>query len=132
MMPSALFQHGETIRVRSDAPPEYRPGSLAAVCGVRPAGEAGNEQPTYVYTIEFGSGDSIEIAEKWIERDDDPHDSPEYFELARGDVRLWVPPDRGSLHIKCITKKHGDPVELSEEEASKLIAALKKLVRKLY
>lgn len=55
----------------------------------------------------------------------------DYFKLgSMGDVRLWVPPDRGALHIKCVTK-HGDPVELIEEEVNDLIEALKKLVLKL-
>lgn len=55
----------------------------------------------------------------------------DYFEIdSMGDVRLWVPPDGGALHIKCVTN-HGDPVELIEEEVHELIAALQRLVVKL-
>ncbi len=129
-MPSARFQPGETIRVRRDAPSEYRPNELASVCGVRPVDAAGSEEPTFLITIEYGNGDSIEVSEKWIERADDPNKSPAHFELARGDVRLWIPADGHSLHIKCITK-HGDPVELIDEEVIELIAALKQLIGKI-
>lgn len=54
----------------------------------------------------------------------------DYFELDNGDVRLWILPDRGTPHIKCVTK-HGDPVELIDEEVDELIEVLKKLVVKL-
>jgi hypothetical protein len=55
----------------------------------------------------------------------------DYFEIgSMGEVRLWVPQDRGALHIKCVAK-FGDPVELTEEQVNELIEALKKLVVKL-
>ena len=45
------------------------------------------------------------------------------------DVTLWVA-DGGSIHIKT-RESHGDPVELTEEDALELAAILVKLVEEL-
>ena len=43
------------------------------------------------------------------------------FEISDGEVRLWI--DQESLHLRA-TDAHGDPVELTKEEAVKLAQAL--------
>jgi hypothetical protein len=49
-----------------------------------------------------------------------------YTELSGGDVRLWIN-EGGVISLKVVTR-HGDPVELNEDEAQELIATLQKLV----
>jgi hypothetical protein len=51
----------------------------------------------------------------------------DHDEFHKGDLRLWVTPDRGSLMIKSVTK-HGDPVELGESEVEMLIESLKAML----
>ena len=46
-----------------------------------------------------------------------------------GDVTLWVA-DGGSIHIKT-QEPHGDPVEMSEEDALELAAILMGLVKEI-
>jgi hypothetical protein len=43
------------------------------------------------------------------------------FEVSNGEVRLWI--EQESLHLRA-TDAHGDPVELTKEEAAKLAEAL--------
>lgn len=45
-------------------------------------------------------------------------------------VTLWIPDGDGSIHIKT-REPHGDPVELSEGEAAKLVAVRQNLIAKL-
>ena len=45
------------------------------------------------------------------------------------DVSVWIA-DGGSIHIKT-NKPHGDPVELTEEDAVELAAILTRLVQEL-
>lgn len=65
---------GDMVRVRALAPRSMRPGALAAVVGVREvqtvdqAAPAGTPAAISIYTIEFGDGLSIDIAQAWIER----------------------------------------------------------------
>jgi len=49
--------------------------------------------------------------------------------LSDGDVYLWVEAE-SSVMLKAITK-HGDPVELSAEEAKELAATLLKMAAKI-
>jgi len=52
-----------------------------------------------------------------------------YFELDNGDIRLWI--EQGeSLMLKAITG-FGDPVELSADEASKLVEALFQMINRI-
>ena len=68
------FTWGETVRIRGGAPASYRPGALAAVCGMRQIENAEQAQQfsrsveTTVYLIEFGDGESVEIPEDLLER----------------------------------------------------------------
>lgn len=45
-----------------------------------------------------------------------------------GGVRLWI--EQETVHIKAVTQE-GDPVELSEDEATLLASALTKLVKEI-
>jgi hypothetical protein len=53
-------------------------------------------------------------------------DDPQVYNLASGDVRLWLD-DSGAICIKTISK-HDDPVELAEHEALELAQLLTRLV----
>jgi hypothetical protein len=54
---------GDAIRVKADAPPEYRPGAVASVCGFR-------DDPAYPgatpVIIEFEDGSSVEVPERVV------------------------------------------------------------------
>jgi hypothetical protein len=47
------------------------------------------------------------------------------FELSDGEITLWKD---GGIHLKAVDN-HGDPVELSEDEAVELAGALIRMVR---
>lgn len=60
------FDWGDVVRVTSDAPLDYRPGSKAWIVGMRTAGEGAASQPVSserhtLYTIEFEDGSSVEV-----------------------------------------------------------------------
>lgn len=50
-------------------------------------------------------------------------------ELADGDVRVWIN-EGGAISLKAVDS-HGDPIELSEDEAMEISLVLQKLVAKL-
>lgn len=64
---------GDTVRVKANAPISMRPGAVAEVVGIRdintPDQAAQFDIPVgaTVYLIEFGNGDSMEVADKWLE-----------------------------------------------------------------
>jgi hypothetical protein len=64
---------GDTVRIKNDASQAMRPGSLAAVCGMREvetveqAKQFGCAIGTTLYLIEFGDGSSIEVPEAFLE-----------------------------------------------------------------
>ena len=72
-MSSFRFTWGDTVRVSSTAPSQYRPGSLGAVCGMRTVtnnDSASIEQhiePTHLYLVEFDDGYTIEIPDLLLE-----------------------------------------------------------------
>ena len=51
------------------------------------------------------------------------------FELSGGEVRLWI--EQESIHLR-VTEAHGDPVELTKEEAVKLAEALLTFSKEIY
>jgi len=69
---AAKFTWGDSIRVTATAPAEFRPGSYAAVVGVR---EPDSTVRWYRYTIEYSDGSSVEIAEGDL-TPCEPHDGP--------------------------------------------------------
>jgi hypothetical protein len=60
------FTWGDTVRVRSGAASEFRPGAIAAVCGIT---EPDAMREVYFYTIEFTDGTSAHIPEEHLEHD---------------------------------------------------------------
>ena len=64
---------GDTVRIKAEAAAEMRPGSLAAVCGLREVETQEQAQQfscavgTTLYLIEFGDGESVEIPGLWLE-----------------------------------------------------------------
>ena len=55
---------GDTVRVRDDAPSEFRPGARGAVCGFREIDKdvSDTEAPRLVL-VEFSAGNTLEIPE---------------------------------------------------------------------
>jgi hypothetical protein len=51
------------------------------------------------------------------------------FDLMDGSVRAWI--DQGAIHLKAVEAPHGDPVELTEEMAIQLAAALREMAAEL-
>ncbi len=67
------FTWGDTVRVKLGAPPNARQGALAEVVGVRTVENDAQAQRfaapvgTQICLIEFGDGDSVELAEFLLE-----------------------------------------------------------------
>ena len=57
------FTWGDSVQVRPAAPPEFRPGDYAAVCGIR---EPEETFPEHRYLIEYDDGFSVEIPERHL------------------------------------------------------------------
>ena len=76
------FNYDDIVRVRSDAPQEFRPGERAWVVGVvaedkRIGSHYEKFLPGTIYTIEFEDGGSIDIQEQGIESENiKPTDEP--------------------------------------------------------
>lgn len=68
-----LFTYNDLVRVSKNAPKEYRPGQLGAVCGVNSVSTPARAEELFcqvgstVYIIEYGDGSSNEIAEQFLE-----------------------------------------------------------------
>ena len=68
---------GDTVRINSNAKPEQRPGTLAAVCGLREveteeqAREFACPVGTTLYLIEYGDGVSMEVPGTVVDLVDD-------------------------------------------------------------
>ena len=68
------FTWGDTVRVSSTAPPQFRPGSLGAVCGMRTVTGGGSSlmeqlaESADLYLVEFGDGFTIEIPDLFLEQ----------------------------------------------------------------
>ena len=64
---------GDTVRIKQNASPEMRPGTLAAVCGIREVESTDQSEQfdcaigTILYLVEFGDGESVEIPENFVE-----------------------------------------------------------------
>ena len=64
---------GDTVRIKKSASTEMRPGTLAAVCGMREVETLEQSQQfgcaigTTLYLVEFGDGASVEIPEEFVE-----------------------------------------------------------------
>lgn len=66
---------GDVVKVRELAPASMRPGASGDVVGVTEvntaclATEFGVPLGGWVYLVEFGDGEAIEVPEGWLERD---------------------------------------------------------------
>ena len=69
----ADFTWGDTVRIRADAPPQYQPGEVASVCGIREVETVEQERQfgspvgSRLYLVEFENGDAIEVPEALLE-----------------------------------------------------------------
>jgi hypothetical protein len=67
------FTWGETVVIKKSATPHLHPGEIASVCSVvKIQAEDVKKQPsliepTWLYTVEFGDGSSIELTECYLE-----------------------------------------------------------------
>ncbi len=67
---------GDTVRVKTDAPAGLRPGELASVVAIvtveaqAQAEQWGVSVGTRLIGIEFGDGQTFELPEEWLERDE--------------------------------------------------------------
>lgn len=68
------YTWGDVVRIKSEASKDFRPGSLASICGIRQVdspeleAEFKSELGSMIYLIEFPDGDSLEVAESILER----------------------------------------------------------------
>lgn len=73
-MSKHIYNWGDTVRISINAPDEYHPGKLAEVCSVwvvedeRNAKALGEAIGTVIYSVEFGSGEIIEMPEYFLEK----------------------------------------------------------------
>ena len=70
---TSKFTWGDSVRVRTTAPAEFRPGAYAAVCALT---EPDASRREFFYTIEFDDGSSAHIAESLLTLDDPSADAP--------------------------------------------------------
>jgi len=68
------FTWGDPVLVKKSAPQSYLPGEFASICGItkvtteKLANFYHSEINTWVYTIEYEDGSSIEIPERYLEK----------------------------------------------------------------
>ena len=65
---------GDSVVVAQSAPPQFRPGSLGSICGMRQIDQGtasllGVELGTLVYTVEFKDGIAVEIPEAMLRKE---------------------------------------------------------------
>jgi len=56
---------GDEVRIKPDAPPEYRPGARASAVGFR---EDPADPPAILVIVEFEDGSSVEVPEDVVAR----------------------------------------------------------------
>ncbi len=67
------FTWGDAAKIKKDAPLHLHPGELVAICSVIKIEPEDVKQdpslvePTWLYTVEFGDGSSIELPECYLE-----------------------------------------------------------------
>lgn len=71
------FNWGDAVTVRSDAPCEYRPSNKGSVCAIfrvdspEQSGHLGHPIGTILCSVEFNSGDTIDVPEQFLKLADD-------------------------------------------------------------
>ena len=65
---------GDTVFIKNGAPAQFRPGSLASVCGIvlvrTKKEEKGLHAPigSRVFLVEFSDGNAVDVPERWIRK----------------------------------------------------------------
>lgn len=68
----SIFNYGDAVVVKQDAPKRYRPGSIGSICGIRiidsPAIAQQFDQMinSELYLIEFNDGQAVEIPKSFL------------------------------------------------------------------
>jgi len=68
------FTWGDTVKIKLGSPKDFHPGEIASVCSlvkINPEDISIDPiliEPTWLYTVEFGDGNSIEIPECYLEK----------------------------------------------------------------
>jgi hypothetical protein len=71
--PKNKFAWGDSVKIKHQVPNYFHPGEIVSVCAMV---EISSEdlkvdpsliEPTWLYTVEFGNGDSIEVPECYLE-----------------------------------------------------------------
>lgn len=67
------FAWGDTVKIKHEAPKDFHPDEIVSVCAMV---EISSEdlkvdptliEPTWLYTVEFGNGYSVEVPECYLE-----------------------------------------------------------------
>ena len=68
------FTWGETVIIKNTAPEHLHPGEIVAICSLVKIEEEdvikdpSLIEPTWLYTVEFGDGSSMELPECYLDR----------------------------------------------------------------
>lgn len=68
------FNHGETVIIKKNAPSYLHPGEVGSLCSVLKIEledvkkNPSLKEPTWLYTVEFGDGSSLELSEFFLEK----------------------------------------------------------------
>jgi hypothetical protein len=74
------FSWGDTVTIKKSAPAHLHPGELASVCSVIKIDpedvrkDPSLIEPTWLYTVEFGDGSSIDLPEFYLK----PYEAGKY------------------------------------------------------
>lgn len=67
------FTWGDTVVIKKSAPAHLHPGEIVSICSVIKIDPEDVQkdpsliEPTWLYTVEFGDGSSIELSECYLE-----------------------------------------------------------------
>jgi len=68
------FNHGEAVIIKENAPSYLHPGEICSICSILKIDledvkkNSSLIEPTWLYTVEFGDGSSIELSEFFLEK----------------------------------------------------------------
>jgi hypothetical protein len=68
------FNWGDTLIIKKDVPPDFHPGEVVSVCSVIKMNSDDVKkfstimQSNWMYIVEFGDGNSIELPEDFLEK----------------------------------------------------------------
>jgi len=67
------FTWGDSVRIKADAPPQFRPDEAASVCGIREIETADQAEHfgapigSRLYLVELEEGEAIEVPGTWLD-----------------------------------------------------------------